>query len=287
MTSTPSTHPTHIDPRLSRFDPLSRILFFDDFDQGMNGWTSLVGNYEGSLDTMTRSYARHTQPMLSQVTHWDSGTHGSFDGTYALKIATRAVPGERNTAIKRITFRKASRIRVETYFAFKPEANEPKLSDLDVRTVGLLFDLQDSRERVMPHLRYLNTLDGQRMHRWQYKQRSTPLRAIGSRSETVTHDHLSPQDWEDIPGAAQDLCYNEIPTKINWHYLRFDFDLELMRWLGFQCNDQVFDCSGVESIRMPAMPNLSCMLNLAFFCEADTAKRTFFYLDSVLLSGEF
>ena len=282
-----SAHPIHADPRLSRFDPLSRVIYFDDFDSGMNGWTSLVGNYEDSLETMTRSYARHTQPMLSQITHWDSGTHGSFDGTYALKIATRAVPGERNTAIKRITFRKASKIRIETYFAFKPEANELKLSDKDVRTVGLLFDLQDGKQRVMPHLRYLNTLDGQRMHKWQYKKTTTPFRAIGGRSETVTHDHLSPQDWEDVPGAQQDLCYNEIPTKINWHYLRFDFDLDRMAWLGFQCNDQVFDCAQVDSIKMPAMPNLSCMLNLVFFCESDTAKRTFFYLDSVLLSGEF
>ena len=38
---------------------------------------------------------------------------------------------------------------------------------------------------------------------------------------------------------TQKLCYNEIQTKINWHCLRFDFDLERMRWLGFQCNDQV------------------------------------------------
>ena len=282
-----AAHATHSDPRLSRFDPLARVIYFDDFDHGMNGWTALVGNYEGSLDTMTRSYARHSQPMLSQITHWDAGTHGSFDGTYALKIATRPVPGERNVGIKRITFRKASKIRVETYFAFKPEANELKLSDLDVRSVGLLLDLQDGRERVMPHLRYQNALEGKRINRWQFKQRSTPFRAIGGRSETVTHDHLSPQDWEDIPGAGQKLCYNEIPTKINWHYLRFDFDLDSMRWLGFQCNDQVFDCPQVESIRMPAMPNLSCMLNLAFFCEPDTAKRTFLYLDSVLLSGEF
>jgi hypothetical protein len=199
----PSSHLTHGDPRLSRFDPLSRIICFDDFDQGLNGWTALVGNYEGSIDTMTRSYARHTQPMLSQMTHWDAGTHGSVDGTYALKIATRPVPGERNVAIKRLTFRKASRIRVETYFAFKPEANELKLSDLDVRSIGLLFDLQDGQQRVMPHLRYLNALDGQRMNRWQFKQHSTPFRAIGSRSETVTHDHLSPQDWEDIPTPAR------------------------------------------------------------------------------------
>ena len=282
-----AAHPIHADPRLSRFDPLARVIYFDDFDQGMNGWTALVGNYEGSIDTMTKSYARHTQPMLSQITHWDSGTHGSFDGTYALKIATRPVPGERNVAIKRVTFRKAARIRVETYFAFKPEASELKLSDLDVRSVGLLFDLQDGNQRVMPHLRYLNTLDGQRMHKWQFKQRSTPFRAIGGGGETVTHDHLSPQDWEDLPDGAQKLCYNEIPTKINWHYLRFDFDLAGMRWLGFQCNDQVFDCQQVASIAIAAMPNLSCMLNLAFFCEPDTAKRCFFYLDSVLLSGEF
>jgi len=281
------SHATHCDPRLSRFDPLERVIYFDDFDHGLNGWTALVGNYEGSLDTMTRSYARHTQPMLSQITHWDAGTHGAFDGTYAMKIATRAVPGERNVAIKRVTFRKAAKIRVEAYFAFKPEASELKLSDLDVRSVGLLFDLQDDKERVMPHLRYLNALDGQRVNRWQYKRKTTPMRAIGGRNETVTHDHLSPQDWEDIPGAGQKLCYNEIPTKINWHYLRFDFDLQDMRWLGFQCNDQQFDCPQIESIRMPAMPNLSCMLNLAFFCEPDTAKRAFFYLDSVLLSGEF
>lgn len=282
-----SPHPVHADARLSRFDPLSRIIFFDDFDHGMNGWTALVGNYEGSIETMLHSYSRHTQPMLSQITHWDAGTHGSFDGTYALKIATRPVPGERNVAIKRVTFRKASRIRVETYFAFKPEANELRLSDRDVRSVGLLFDLQDGRERVMPHLRYLNALDGQRVNRWQFKQRSLPFRAIGSRNETVSHDHLSPQDWEDIPGATQSLCYNEIPTKINWHYLRMDFDLQAMRWIDFQCNDQIFDGSGIESIKMPAMPNLSCMLNLAFFCEPDTAKRAFFYLDSVVLSGEF
>ena len=69
--------------------------------------------------------------------------------------------------------------------------------------------------------------------------------------------------------------------------LRFDFDLAAMRWLGFQCNDQQFDCAGIESIRIKAMPNLACMLNLAFFCEPDTHKRAFFYLDSVLLSGEF
>ena len=40
---------SHIaDPRLSRFDPLDRIIFYDDFDDGIRGWSELIGNYEHS-----------------------------------------------------------------------------------------------------------------------------------------------------------------------------------------------------------------------------------------------
>ncbi len=107
------------------------------------------------------------------------------------------------------------------------------------------------------------------------------------RGKTITHYHLSPDDWEDLPGGEQRLCYNEIPTKINWHYLRFDFDLATMKATGFQVNDRSFDLSTFESIRIPAMKNLWCMLNLGFFAETDTDKRAFAYLDSVCLSGDF
>jgi hypothetical protein len=98
---------------------------------------------------------------------------------------------------------------------------------------------------------------------------------------------LAPQDWEDLPGGAQRLCYNEIPTKINWTYLAFDFDLSEMKALGLRCNDRVFDLSGFESIRIPAMKNLWCMLNFCLFAETDTDKRAFLYVDSVCISGEF
>jgi hypothetical protein len=40
-------------------------------------------------------------------------------------------------------------------------------------------------------------------------------------------------------------------------------------------------------MHIPAMKNLWCMLNLAFFAEADEDRRVFFYLDSILLSGDF
>jgi hypothetical protein len=280
------------DPSLSRFDPLPRIIAFDDFDRGFCGWTQLVGNYEHSLDSMLPGYAQHSQAMLSTLSTWDFGSHGSFGGSYALKIATKPRRGAQNVAIKRLTFRRRGPIRLELYFTFKPEANELRLSETDVRSVGFLYDLQTGDAdadawRVMPHMRFLNALDGRHLQKWQFKRKTAEVKPIGTENKTVTHYHLAPEDWEDLPGGEQKLCYNEIPTKVNWHYLRFDFDLAAMRATHFQCNDRQFDRTGFESIRIPAMRNLWCMLNLAFFVEADTDKRAFLYVDSVCLSGDF
>ena len=54
-----------------------------------------------------------------------------------------------------------------------------------------------------------------------------------------------------------------------------------------RCNDRVFDTEAVETMVFPAWPNLWCMLNVCLFCETDTDKRVFFYVDSVLLSGDW
>lgn len=280
------------DPALSRFDPLPRILSFDDFSHGHCGWSQLVGNYEDSLDSMLPGYAQHSSAMLSTLGHWDAGSHGGMDSSYALKIATRARPGAQNVAIKRHTFRKRGPIRFELFFTFKPEATELKLSETDVRSVGFLFDLQcgdrdGDGERVMPHLRFLNALDGKHLQKWQYKRETTRLMPIGSEDKTVSHYHLAPEGWLDLPNGDQRLCYNEIPTKVNWSYLRFDFDLASMKALGLQCNDRSFDLSGFDSIRIPAMKNLWCMLNFCLFAETDVAKRAFLYVDSICISGDF
>jgi hypothetical protein len=280
------------DPGLSRYDPMRRIICFDDFDRGFCGWTQLVGNYENNLDSMLPSYAQHTQPQLSSVTHWDAGSHGAVDGTYALKVQTRPRAGARNVAIKRLTFRKACPIRLEFYFTFKPEATELRLSETDIRSVGFLYDLQSATEgsaaiRVMPHMRFLNALDGAHLQKWQYKDQTTPFKSLGTEGKTVTHDHLAPTDWKDVPNGAQKLCYNEIPTKVNWHYGRFDFDLASMSAIEFQCNDRIFNMRQSRPIVIPAMRNLWCMLNICFFAETDADKRALFYVDSVCLSGDF
>ena len=278
------------DVGLSRFDPLPRIIAYDDFDRGLCGWSQLTGNYEGSLDTMLPGFTQITSPMLSTLGHWETGSHGGIDGSYALKLATRPRRDAITVALKRLTYRRAGPIRFEFYSAFKPEANALALSQRDVKAFGFLFDLQSGApdgERVMPHVRYLNATGGELAERWQFKRRRPEFSGFGDGEETVSHFHLADEGWEDLPGADQKLCYNEIPTKVNWHYVRFDFDLAAMRATHFQCNDRVFDLAAFDSIRIPAMKNLWCMLNVCLFVETSVDKRGFLYVDSACVSGDF
>lgn len=285
------------DPRLSRFDPLPRIIAHDDFDNGPQGWTPLIGNYEGSLDSMLPEYRDLRGPMISNVTVWDTGTDGSTMGNYALKLATRPQAGSLAVAIKRLTFRHIGPIRIEAYFTFKPEASELELSETDVRAFGFLFDLQDvdngerAKERVMPHIRYLNAQDGKHVGKWQFKSKREAFSDIGGSGKTKSHFHLAPEGWEDIPGANQLLCYNEIATKQNWYYFRLDFDLATWSFNRLQCNNRIYTFNPVSNsvtpMRMSAMANLWCMLNSVFFVETDCDKRAFLYLDSILLSGDW
>jgi hypothetical protein len=232
-------------------------------------------------------------PMISNLTVWDTGTDGSVMGNYALKLATRPQAGSLAVAIKRLTYRATAPVRLEAFFTFKPEASELKLSETDVRAIGVLFDLQDvdksgdTPERIMPHIRYLNAHNGQQIGKWQYKARREPIESIGGSGKTKSHFHLSAEGWEDIPGGDQLLCYNEIATKQNWYYLRLDFNLTDWSFASLQCNDRRYDLTGIPPMRMPAMANLWCMLNTVFFVETDCDKRAFLYLDSVLLSSDW
>jgi hypothetical protein len=275
------------DPRLSKFDPLSRIIFYDDFDQGYQGWSELIGNYEDDLSSMLPGYEDLRPPMLSNGTMWDTGSAGSMEGNYSLKLATRPKAGHISADLKRVTWRHRGPLRLETYFTFKPEATDLRLSETDVRSVGVLFDFQDSEQRWMPHLRYQNAVGGEQLAKWQFKCQREPLLQIGGTGKTRSHFHLAATGWEDVPNGQQILCYNEIPTKYNWHYLRVDLDLATHEIKRLQCNDRVHDLTGVKPMVLPAMANLWGMLNVVFWVETDINKRAFLYLDSVLLSGEF
>jgi hypothetical protein len=275
-------------PELSRFDPLKRILCFDEFDRGFCGWAQHQGNYEGSLDSVLPGYAQMQPPMLSTLPNWDFGSHGGVDGGYVMKIQTLPQAGARSSAVKRMTFRDACPIRLEFYFTFKPEASDSTLSESDVRAFGLLFDLQSgdrtpNGERVMPHLRFLNARDGEHVQKWQFKRAVEHAATLSNK--TATHDHMADSGWEDLPGGDQKLCYNEIATKVNWHYGRIDIDLDTLRVTGFRINDRVHDITPFAEMRMPAWRNLWCMLNVLFFVETDVDKRAWAALDSVCLSS--
>ncbi len=269
------------------FRPLPNIIFADDFDRGLEGWTGLIGNYEHSLDSILPGFRDLRPPMLSNASTWDTGTGGGALGTYSMKLATRARAQSLAVGIKRLTFSQACPIQVETLFTFKPEASQLRLSLADVGAIGVILDLQDDRRRVMPHLRYQNAIDGQPAGQWQFKHRTPNFRNIGDSGETVSHFHLGPDGWDDVPNGQQQLCYNEIATKQNWHYLRVGFDLASMSFTALQCNDRHFDVAALQPMTMPAMPNLWCMLNLVFFAEASADRRAFLYVDSVVMSADF
>lgn len=280
------------DAALSRFSPLRRILFFDDFDRGLGGWTAHIGNYEGSLDTMLPEFRDLRPPMLSNLTMWDTGTVGAIDGTYALKLATRPKASSMAAALKRITWRHAGALQLEAFFTYKTEAVALDLLETGVRAFGFAIDIQvgdrtpGQPERVMPHLRYCNAWQGRPIERWQFKRAVEPLHDIGGRGKTRSHFHLASTGWEDVPDGAQRLCYNEIATKHNWYYLQIGFDLASMAFTRLRCNDRIFDPAQLAPMRFAAMPNLWCMLNPLVWVEADGDARACLYLDSVLLSAE-
>lgn len=301
MTVPPAARPFAADPSLSRFDPLERVLYHDAFDRGACGWTAHIGNYEGSLDTLLPEYADLRPAMLSNLTMWDVGTAGSMQGTYALKLASRPTAGHMSILIKRQTWRALGDVRLEAYLAYKPEASALALSELDVRAFGVGFDLQDDVSRWMPQFRFLNAQGGQPaagtrtdqanraapQGKWQHRTDTAGFNPIGNSGATVSHWHLSDGAWFDIPEGEQQLCYNEIPTKVNWLYVRVDLALGERRATRLQCNDHVMQGPGLEHIEFPAMPNLRGMLNAFFWVQTDVDKRAFLYLDSVVLSGRW
>lgn len=271
-------------PALSRFDPLNRIVYHADFNRGYCGFTETIGNYEGSLDTILPGM-NFRPPQLSNYTMWDTGTGGSIHGTYSLKLATLPKAGSVTAATKRITWRKLCPIRVEMYFGIKSEATDWIISETDVRAFGLLFDLQTTDRRLLPRLRYLNSEDGKLVGQWQIKTDHPKKHAIGDSGKTASISHYAPVGYTAIPGAVQELCQNELPTKMNWHYLAATFDLRTMRFTEVRCNDCVYDASDIAPFELPVWPNLRGLLNTIFFVETAVDKRAFLYVDSILFSS--
>jgi hypothetical protein len=296
--------------RLERFSPLPRILSFDDFDVGVNGWCQLIGNYnaEGALNTVPPHKRDFRPPQLSNCSFFDIGTHGAMTGRYAMKLATRPVAGHTAVAIKRLTMRERTRVRFETYFTYSAEATlehgsgggdgwdgnaHPSEEQFGCFTLG--SDFQDV-DGVRYHcvMRYRNAdEDGHLVQRWQYPTvvEPTPMEVVRSGVEL---DRLadftapSPADWVTLPETPQPLCYNEVPTKINWHYLQWTVDLGDRKNVELQLNDRRYD---LRDVPVPQYDEryaaLDSLLNLYLSVRTNSPVRNFVWFDSILISVDW
>lgn len=306
-----------------RFQPLEQALCCDVFSTGYNGWMALMPNFTQApnFDTRASIVVKHQWPpvMLSSATFRYPGTHGALSGTYSLKLSTRPVvapyeqmpqPGSLGHAIKRMSFHrpKRKRIQFEMWFSYTAEQDRVQgdtdlagLSEKSIRAFGVGFDFQERRKRSFAGVRYLNSVNGDLQKKWQYispredttdeewaygtegdwcKKGVDPL-WYGQRFADGRHD-----GFKDIPGGAQELCYNETDCKINWLYFRFLFDVENRQYLEMQAQDRVLDMRGLPIYSIPTYARIEGLLNPLVWIENDAARRVFLYVDSIVISQD-
>ena len=209
---------------LSKFRPLATILAYDDFDQGLNGWTELTGNYRQDTMAVVPGHEPFTDlrpPMLSSATFPIVGTHGSMSGIYSMKLATRAVAGPRRGEDPQGRLRPdpqashlagARRVQFEMWFTYKPEADRPGIGEDEFRAFGVLWDLQDDEHRYFPAVRYLNAANGVVKQKWQFAQaRKVSAEAWSGNQETsITEDRKS--SWAPSPASIRSGSAGDTPT---------------------------------------------------------------------------
>lgn len=305
--------------------PLERVICFDDFDSGLNGWVPLSPNFRQDKFDYFPSQRRHIDwgtPMLSNGTFAYLGSHGSAAGTYSMKVPTRpvAAPAEQlpaagslGIALKRLTLPKDRFLKFEMMFALKAEQDRPSIGDNDIRAFGFTWDIQDSEKRYFIGVRFMNAANGVTQQRWQYLQASEGTdeewgelgesavghdpdggpakkifirRGLGSEHLGKRYSDGSGDGFVDVPGGSQELCYNETADKINWHYMSLTIDLFARQYVSLSCLNKVFDLRGIEATLVDPYPRINQLLNPLLWVESDTNRRAFLFVDSVLISSE-
>ncbi|MBD3306197.1 hypothetical protein GF339_07395 [candidate division KSB3 bacterium] len=306
------------------YQPLEEILVHDDFDHGLQGWVNLTPNFrQDAMEYFPtlQGYTDWGPPMLSSATFSYVGTHGSLTGTYSMKIGTKPVagkvtdkpaPGSMGHAIKRFTYLKRQLLKCEAWYTFKAEQDRPGIGEQDIRAFGFMWDIQDDEKRYFCGARYMNAAGGKMQQRWQYLRASEGTdEAWGDVGQSAMgHDAdgsadapkvylkrgIDPQwrgqryadgggdAFQDVPGGHQQLCYNETADKINWHYFALTIDLAKREYVELASVNKVFDLRGCAPTTVEAYPRINYLLNPIFWIEADTQRRVFLFVDSVVIS---
>lgn len=271
------------DAVLGKYSPLERILSVDNFDDGQHGWTG-YDCHDPSASTHHRvgrtppDNARSV-PQLSNLPMWDVGTYGSWD-TYALKIPTLPRAGHRGVAVKRPVSSWYKKLRVEAYFTYAADPSDFRFGETDVHSFFISFRIDDQvrNQRWTPAVRYLNSVDGALVQKWQAMYEGS----WGDADER----------WDDLTSGHQKLGFNRSPTKFQWHYVRLTFDLERNQYCDFNCYGKEFPVDD-RPFAVNHPPEWSpliegrhgSLVSPAFAVEARNDKRCYLYLDSVVVSA--
>lgn len=319
MPLTPTlSYPLH----LSRFSPLDTIVSCDRFNDGFNGWMTLLTNFTEAPDfDISHSIVDKTQwppVMLSSATYRHPGTHGAMSGAYSLKISTRPVasryeeppaPGSMGQTIKRMTIHSAERgrLRFEMWSAYTVEqdrvtgeTDRAGLNEASIRSFGAGFDLQFDGHRYFVGARYLNAVNGEMQQRWQVMQArevtdqewtfgspgERTRRGVDPQMYGRRHADGSHDGFIDVPKGEHQLCYNETDCKINWFYFGLTVDLGKREYVELRAQDRRYDLSGIAFTGVPGYARIEGLLNPLIWIENDAARRVFFYVDTVVVSTD-
>jgi hypothetical protein len=297
---------------MDKFNCLSGILCYDDFDRGFCGWTDLMPNFTEPGLRARKSIVEKTQwppVMLSSATFRYPGTHGSLNGVYSLKLSTRPTanpytrppaPGSMGQAIKRVsTHTTPGKRQFEMWYAYTPEQDRIGLGQNDVRAFGVFFDIQDEAGRYFLGTRYLNSVEGKPVRKWQYMETSPDVTdkqwAYGTEGDWCRkgvdpqwygrrYEDGSADGFKFVPGGEQQLCYNESDDKINWLYFRLLFDTKERKYIEMQSQNKVFSLAGFSPTLVEPYNNIDGLFNAIIWLETDTGRRVFLYVDSTAIS---
>jgi hypothetical protein len=207
-----------------------------------------------------------------------------------------------------MTLNKLGLVQFETYFTYKAEVvfgdsvKTPLQYDGNYHPCEAMFgsftiwnDVIDAAPECNRHhdvLRYVNTdFAGNFVKKWMYKtslQVTTKMQLSGTPTPKDNHT-VNPDDWREVPGGSMSLAHNEVPTKINWHYLRWLFDTEKRRNVELQVNEHLMD---LREIPVPQYPpnyykSINRILNFCVDVRTHMNVRNFLFLDSVLVSVDW
>jgi len=299
--------------RRSLYNPLPHVISADYFNTGLNGWMELMPNFTQPGFNSRQSVVekkRWGPVMLSNATFAFAGTHGALTGNYSMKLATRAqanpydqppAPGGMSHALKRLTDHRPPGLRqFEMWFAYTPEQDRIGLGEKDIRAFGFLFDQQDERGRTYTGVRYLNSMDGKLVRRWQVCKAADVSdeqwafntrgdwckRGIDPQWNGKRYPDGSTDGFEFIDAPAHHLCYNESDDKFNWTYFRLTIDTSTREYVELQCGDRVFDLRGLAPTLVESYANIMGLMNPILWVETDANRRVFLFVDSAVVSAE-